>query len=152
MTRRTLVLLATAGSAVLMLAALGFQYLGDMPPCAMCYWQRYGHIAAIAAGLVALIAPLAAVVLIGAIAVGSSAGIGVYHAGVEQDWWPGPSTCTAGDIGGLSTDALLDQIMNAPLVRCDEIPWQMLGLSMAGWNALASALLVLVWLAALRAR
>ena len=152
MTRRSLMVLATAGSAALMLAALGFQYLGDMPPCKLCYWQRYGHVGAIAAGLVAIAAPLAIVALLGAAAVGSSAAIGAYHAGVERGWWEGPTSCTSQDLSGLDTNALLDQIMNAPLVRCDEIPWQMLGVSMAGWNAIASALLVLVWLAALRAR
>ena len=78
--------------------------------------------------------------------------IGVYHAGVEQGWWEGPSSCTSGDISGLSTDELLNQIMNAPLVRCDEIPWQMLGLSMAGWNAVISLALAVIWVVALRTR
>ena len=81
-----------------------------------------------------------------------TAGIGFFHAGVEQGWWEGPSTCTSGDIGGLSTEELMNQIMAAPLVRCDEIPWEMFGLSMAGWNAAISAVLVLLWLAAWRAK
>jgi disulfide bond formation protein DsbB len=76
----------------------------------------------------------------------------MYHAGVEQKWWEGPTSCTSGDIGGLSAEELMDQIMSAPLVRCDDIPWEMFGLSMAGWNALLSAGLVLVWLAAFRAK
>ncbi len=90
--------------------------------------------------------------LLGALAALTTAAIGVFHAGVEQKWWEGPSSCTSGDIGGLSTEDLMEQIMSAPLVRCDDIPWQMLGLSMAGWNAVLSGVLVLVWIAAWRAR
>ena len=80
----------------------------------------------------------------------STAAVGAYHVGVEQGWWEGPTTCTSGAIDGLSTDALLDQIMGAPLIRCDEIAWQMLGLSMAGWNAVLSLTLAVVWMLAAR--
>ncbi len=90
--------------------------------------------------------------LLGALSALTTAAIGVFHSGVEQKWWEGPSSCTSGDIGGLSTEDLMEQIMSAPLVRCDDIPWQMLGLSMAGWNAVLSGVLVLVWIAAWRAR
>ena len=69
---------------------------------------------------------------------------------MEQGWWPGPTTCTSGPVGGLSTDELLNQIMAAPLVRCDDIPWQLMGLSMAGWNAVVSLLLLGLWIAAAR--
>lgn len=149
-TRRTAMLLAAGGSAALMLAAFGFQYLGDMPPCKLCYWQRYGHVGAIAAGLAAIVAPLALVALAGAAAAGSSAVIGAYHTGVERGWWEGPASCSSAGIEGLSTDELMAQIMSAPLVRCDEVPWQMLGLSMASWNAVAALALTALWLAALR--
>jgi disulfide bond formation protein DsbB len=145
-------ILAAAGSAAMLLAAFGFQYLGEMPPCKLCYWQRYGHGGAVFAGLLALVVPVALVAVLGAASALASAGIGAYHAGVEQGWWQGPTTCTSGSIEGLSADELLNQIMAAPLVRCDEIPWQMLGLSMAGWNAVVSLGLALVWIAALRAR
>ncbi|MBL4768247.1 MAG: disulfide bond formation protein B, partial [Rhodobacteraceae bacterium] len=77
-------------------------------------------------------------------------GIGIYHTGVERGWWEGPTTCTSGPIGGLSGQDLMAQIMFAPLVRCDEVPWEMFTLSMASWNAIASFGLVLVWLAAVR--
>ncbi len=151
--RNRLVLIAAAGSVALLLGAWGFQYLGGLAPCKMCIWQRYPHAAAALIGAVALALPRVTVLpLLGALAAATTAGIGVYHAGVEQKWWEGPSSCTSSDIGGLSTTELMDQIMNAPLVRCDDIPWEMLGLSMAGWNAVLSAGLVLVWLAAWRAR
>ena len=150
MTRDRYILLATGGSLALMLGALGFQYLGGLPPCKLCYWQRYPHVAAIAIGLVALALPGRVLPALGALAALATAAVGGYHTGVERGWWEGPDTCTSGDIGGLSTDALLDQIMNAPLVRCDEIAWEFLTLSMASWNMIASLVLAGLWIAAYR--
>ncbi len=151
--RSTYVILAAGGSAALLLGAWGFQHIGGLAPCKMCIWQRYPHVAAVVIGALALVLPkLNPLPLIGALAAFITAGIGFFHAGVEQGWWEGPSTCTSGDIGGLSAEELMNQIMAAPLVRCDEIPWDMFGLSMAGWNAAISAVLVLLWLAAWRAK
>ncbi len=151
--RSTYVILAAGGSAALLLGAWGFQHIGGLAPCKMCIWQRYPHVAAVVIGALALMLPkLNPLPLIGALAAMITAGIGFFHAGVEQGWWEGPSTCTSGDIGGLSAEELMNQIMAAPLVRCDEIPWDMFGLSMAGWNAAISAVLVLLWLAAWRAK
>ena len=67
---------------------------------------------------------------------------------VERGWWPGPDTCTSSDITNLSTEDLMTRIMNAPLVRCDEVQWDLLGLSMASWNAVISLGLAGLWLAA----
>lgn len=151
--RRLLILLATAGSAGLLIGAWGFQHIGGLAPCKMCIWQRYPHGVAVLIGMLAFLLPgIRPLPLFGALAAAATAGIGAFHAGVEQGWWEGPSTCTSGEIGGLSQQDLFDQIMNAPLVRCDDIAWQMLGLSMAGWNAVFSALLMLIWLMAWRAR
>ncbi|SLN09957.1 disulfide bond formation protein B [Ruegeria meonggei] len=154
MTRRNLlVLIAAGGSLALLLGAWGFQHLGGLPPCKMCIWQRYPHGAAILIGVLALALPRQVLLpLLGALAALTTAAIGVFHAGVEQGWWEGPTSCTSGDIGGLSTQELMDQILSAPLVRCDDIPWELFGLSMAGWNAVLSGVLVLVWLTAWRAR
>lgn len=151
MTRTTLIALATLGSAALMAGALGFQYIGGLPPCAMCYWQRYPHIAAVIIGLLWLALRSGWLIPLGALAALGTAAIGAYHTGVERGWWEGPSSCTSGDIGGLSTDELLDRIMSAPLVRCDEVPWEFLTLSMASWNALFSLALAVLWIAAWRA-
>ncbi|OBY27274.1 disulfide bond formation protein B [Leisingera sp. JC1] len=145
---RILIVLAAGGSAALLLGALGFQYIGEMAPCKLCYWQRYPHAAAAGIGLLALIIPGAVLPYLGALAALATAGVGAYHTGVERGWWEGPSTCTSGPIGGLSPDQLMEQIMAAPLVRCDEVPWEMLSLSMASWNALASFGLALLWISA----
>ncbi|MEM9794390.1 MAG: disulfide bond formation protein B, partial [Pseudomonadota bacterium] len=96
----------------------------------------------------ALLVPFALLALVGALAALGTAAVGVYHAGVEQGWWEGPNTCTSGPVEGLSPNELLNQILEAPVVRCDEVAWSMAGISMAGWNAIASALLAVIWLTA----
>ena len=145
---RNLALLAAAGSAALLLGALAFQYIGGLPPCKMCIWQRWPHLVAVLIGAVFLVATYRILALAGAAAATTTGGIGVFHAGVEQGWWDGPDTCTSGSIEGLSASQLLDQIMAAPVVRCDDIAWQMLGVSMAGWNAIISFGLAGVWVLA----
>ncbi|MCV3271011.1 disulfide bond formation protein B [Roseobacter sp. WL0113] len=150
MTRSHLISLAALGSAALLIGAFAFQHLGGLPPCALCIWQRYPHGVAVLIGLVALRVQHGALAAAGALAAFATGAVGAFHVGVEQGWWEGPTTCSAGSIQGLSADDLLDQIMAAPLVRCDEIAWQMLGISMAGWNALLSFGLMALWLAALR--
>ena len=150
--RTALIILAAGGSALLMLGALGFQHLGDMAPCKLCLWQRWPHVAAIGIGIVALMLRGPALPALGALAALTTAGIGAYHAGVERDWWQGPTSCTSSAASDLSTDDLFDQIMAAPLIRCDDIPWEMLGLSMAGWNMVVSLGLAALWVMAVRAR
>ena len=155
MTRLTLILAAGAGSAALLLGAYGFQHLGGLAPCKLCLWQRWPHGVAIVLAALALLfkgARLTALAIGGALAALASAAVGLYHVGVEQKWWEGPSTCSSQPIGGLSTDELLDQIMAAPLVRCDEIAWQFAGLSMAGWNMVVSLVLATLWIAAARTK
>ena len=138
MTRQFATLLLTLASLAMILSAWGFQYIGGYPPCKMCYWQRYPHMAAIAIGALALATKNRVFAWLGAAAMMITGGIGVFHSGVERKLWEGPTSCSSTSIGGLNTDQLFDQIMNAPLVRCDEIPWEMFGLTMANLNALAS--------------
>ncbi len=130
-------------SLALILAVLGFQYLAGILPCEMCHWQRWPHIAAAIVGLgggllvlsgylnASYAKPLAwcAVVLIAV-----SGALGVYHAGAEWHWWPGPQACTgnAFRFNGGKLD------LNAPIVQCDIAAWRLFGLSMAGYNAIIS--------------
>ncbi len=143
------ILLAGLGSIALLLGALGFQYLGKLAPCPMCIWQRWPHLVAAVIALLAMTMlwqarrPLSA---LGGIAMAVSAGLGIYHAGVEQLWWEGPGSCSGADPSTLSTEDLMAQIMNAPLVRCDEIVWEFLDITMAGWNAIISVGLSLLWI------
>ena len=152
MTRKSLILLAAGGSAALLLGAFGFQYLGGLAPCKLCLWQRWPHGAAVLMGGLALAYYRPIFLWLGALAADATGLIGVYHTGVERGWWEGPDTCTSGAISGLSTDELMAQIMAAPVIRCDEVPWEMLGLSMASWNAVASFGLAAIWIFAARAR
>lgn len=152
LSQRHLILLAASGSAVLMLGALGFQHLGGMAPCKLCIWQRWPHVIAIALGVVALFVLPRVLSFAGLLAALTTAALGGYHTGVERGWWEGPSSCSSSGTSGVSADALFEQIMAAPLVRCDQVPWEMLGLSMASWNIVVSLGLAALWLMALRAR
>ncbi|NKB28279.1 MAG: disulfide bond formation protein B [Rhodobacteraceae bacterium] len=151
MTRRNLILLATLGSAALLGGAFVFQAMG-YAPCKMCYWQRWPHGVAIGAGALALLTGWALWIAAGALAALVTGAIGVYHAGVELKFWPGPSSCSGGDTGlaGLSGADLLNTDVNDKVVMCDEVSWAFVGISMAGWNAIFSFGLVVVWLMALR--
>ena len=151
---RKLGTVAAAGSAALLAGAFFFQAIG-YAPCAMCLWQRWPHAVAILAGaLLLVLSPYRALLGLGAAAMIVTSGLGLYHTGVERDWWEGPSSCTGSGAGlsGLSGDALLSFDDVPPLVLCDEVTWQFLSLSMASWNAILSALLAGVWILALRGR
>jgi disulfide bond formation protein DsbB len=128
---RLMALLVPAG---LLGGALGSQYLGGLYPCEMCYWQRWPHAAAIVLAGASFVMPSRARLLtaLAALAIAASGAIGVFHAGVEIGSWEGLTRCTAG--GAIS----LEDLMNVPLVRCDQVQWSLLGISMAGWNAIIS--------------
>ena len=149
---RSLILMATLGSVGLLAGAFAFQYIGGLAPCQLCLWQRWPHAAAILIGAVALATGLRGLAWFGAMAALATAGIGVFHVGVEQLWWEGLASCTAGSIEGISAADLLDPTKDvAKVVRCDEIAWSMLGVSMAGWNVILSLILAALWVKAARA-
>ncbi|MEO9898406.1 MAG: disulfide bond formation protein B [Paracoccaceae bacterium] len=141
---------AAGGSLVLLLGAIAFQHWGGLAPCKMCIWQRYPHVAAIALGALFFFVPSPILLALGALAALITAGIGAYHVGVEQKWWEGPTSCSGGNVSALNADELFNQIMAAPLVRCDDIAWSLAGISMAGWNALFSLMLACFWITALK--
>ena len=136
------------GSVALLLAAFAFQYLGGLPPCPLCIDQRWAHGIAIALGVLVLVWPRRGLAVLAGFAVLVGAGIALYHAGIEQQWWAGPTTCTALDPGTVPSGELLDRILETPVVLCDQIAWSFGGVSMAGWNAILSLILALVWLRA----
>lgn len=151
-----------AGAIALMLAlaaivaALGFQYVGGYAPCPLCLVQRYAYYAGIPLLFAALVlvasdrAGWAAVVLfIVALAFLANIGLGIYHAGAEWKFWPGPDTCAsaAQTLGG-GSGGLLQQLETTRVIRCDEAPWTFLGLSFAGWNVVTSFLIAVAALQA----
>jgi disulfide bond formation protein DsbB len=126
----------------LLAGAYGSQYLGGLYPCEMCWWQRYAHFAAVPLAALAFIGPAASsrsrsFTLLAALAIAVSGAIGVYHAGVEAKIFEGFTQCTALSNSSNTAD-LLKQITHAPLVRCDEIQFRFLGITLAGWNAIFS--------------
>ena len=148
MTRRRLILLAAAGSAALLTGAFLFQAMGYLP-CRICIWQRWPHAVAILAGVGAFVFAPRLFALVGAGAALVTAGIGIFHTGVERGWWDGPQSCTGEGLGGLSGADLLSFDAPAPPM-CDEVAWALFGISMASWNAILSLLLAGLWIAAVR--
>ncbi len=147
MTRTSLIWIATLGSAGLLAGAFAFQYFGGLIPCILCIYQRWPHGVAILIGLLALRGRGGATLpLLGMLAMLVTAGMGVYHAGVELGWFAGLATCTVDTLQGVSAGDLLNtDIAVGKPVRCDAVPWAMLGISMAGWNAIISAGLAGIW-------
>ncbi len=135
-------LIALLTPVLLLGGALLSQYVGGLFPCEMCMWQRWPHLVAIFFALDAYVLrarPQIAFLFTGlaALAIAVSGAIGLFHAGVEYGWWEGLTTCTASNTGGTTQD-MLNSIMNAPLIRCDVAPWTLMGISLAGYNALFS--------------
>jgi len=127
--------------------ALGSQYVGGLHPCEMCYWQRWPHGAAILLAALAFAFPIESsrartLTLFAALAIALSGAIGVYHALVELRILEGLTTCTATGNGSLA------EILATPLIRCDQVQFAFLGISMAGWNAILSlgSAIVIFWL------
>ncbi len=128
--------------SALLAGAFGSEILGGLVPCEMCWWQRYPHMAAIVLAALSFTGSPATrrsrmLTGLAAVAIAVSGLIGVYHAGVELKIFEGLTTCTS-FAAGASNEDLLKSILKAPLVRCDQVQWSFLGISMAGWNAIIS--------------
>ncbi len=133
---------AGVGSVVLA-SAYAYQHLGGLQPCVLCLYQRWPWWIAVGLGCLAVLMrrrPGVALTMTAAasLAILSGAGIAGFHVGVEQQWWEGLASC--GGTAGMPTtvEALRQQIMSAPVVRCDEVAWSLFGISMAGYNFLIS--------------
>lgn len=135
------------------LGLLGGAYLSQygfgLFPCEMCWWQRYALFAALPFAVLGWLRPAPkAMTALALLAILTGGLIGGFHAGVEYGWWEGLTACASGVKAG-SGDAL-DAILNAPVIRCDVAPWNLFGVSLAGWNFLISVPLALLGLAGLR--
>ncbi len=133
--------------------ALVSQYFFSLQPCVLCVYQRWPYVAVIILALagLALAKKLGVCVFQLLIATGFAvtSGIGMFHVGVEQGWWKGTSECVADTAKTLSLDELRSQIMSAPLVKCNEIAWELFGISMAGYNVLFAGAMALFMILAL---
>jgi disulfide bond formation protein DsbB len=131
-----------AVSAVVLGAALASQYVGGLVPCELCVLQRWPWAAAITISIVALFVgqprSLSWVALILGLVFVVGIGFAFYHLGVEQHWFAGPSACTPGAATPTSLEEMRQRILSAQVVRCDQVQWSLYGVSLAGWNLLAS--------------
>jgi disulfide bond formation protein DsbB len=149
-------LIAALAVAIVAAATLAgawfFQLVLDIRPCPLCLEQRYAYYLAVPLGaLVAFAAMkgaprplLLAGLAILALAALGNAWLGAYHAGVEWGFWQGPTDCT-GPVGNLgSAGNLLERLDSVKVIRCDEVQWRFLGLSLAGYNVLISLLMAAI--------
>jgi len=128
-------------SVAALTAALISQYVFDMHPCYLCLWQRIPYAVVILLAVLGVVATKIMGAKYGAfnialcgIAFLINSGIAFYHVGVEQGWFS--SGCTFGDLAGLSPEEIAEAIANAPSVSCADIPFELFGISMAGYNVL----------------
>src|SRR5437879_12298846 len=139
---RALVLLALGASVAIVGGALLFQYVGGLVPCELCLYQRWPYYAAIVAAIAALLTGSAAamreILLLCGLLFAAGLALAVYHVGVELHWFAGPSACTGSGTGAQTIEELRAQLLNRQPVNCDEPAWRLFGVSLAGWNALAS--------------
>jgi len=142
-----LVALASLG---LITAALFFEYVIGLAPCKLCLTQRLPHYGLIALGLISTIRPSHQLLWrsVGALLASVTAGVGLQHVGVEQGWWQGPQGCSSQINAEASLADLTTALLATPVVRCDEVAWSFLSISMAGWNMIISALLAFFLIAA----
>jgi disulfide bond formation protein DsbB len=154
-TARNLLLLVLLGSAAVIGGALLFQYAGGLAPCELCLLERWPYY--IGMPLVALVIAgggRRGVLIGGSVLVTllflASTGLAFYHVGVEQHWFAGPTACTGGSTGAKTLEDLRAQLMATQPVRCDEPQWTLLGVSLAGFNLLASLALAALAVLAVR--
>ncbi len=130
--------------------AWGFQLIGGLPPCPLCLQQRWPYYIVIPLMSVAFALarsnpwslPVKALLATGAVTLLVGAILGGYHTGVEWGWFEGPTGCSGGET--LTPGTKLNESADIQVIRCDEAPWHLFGLSLAGYNTLISAALSLV--------
>ncbi|MDD1519650.1 MULTISPECIES: disulfide bond formation protein B [Bradyrhizobium] len=129
-----------------------FQLVLEILPCPLCLEQRYAYYLAIPLGALTALAArsgaprplLLAGLAILALAMLVNAGLGAYHSGVEWGFWKGPTDCSGPVVNLGSAADLLSKLDTVKVVRCDEVQWRFLGLSLAGYNVLISLLMAAI--------
>jgi disulfide bond formation protein DsbB len=139
----------TVIAAATLVGAWIFQYGFNIVPCELCLEQRYAYYFVIPAGALLVLAASRGLdrrwVALGLVVLGlvtlANAGLATYHSGVEWGWWKGPTACTGPIVDFGKAGNLLEQLNKVKVVRCDEVQWRFLGLSLAGYNVLISLLM-----------
>ena len=152
LTLRAFAGLVLVASCLVFGTALLSQYWGGLAPCELCLLQRWPWAVAIAISIVVLLfgrpaaLPWAALALAVIFAIGAA--FAFYHVGVEQKWFAGPSACTVHPGAAMTVEEMERQLLSTPPVLCDKVQWSLFGVSLAGWNLLASLAMVAFCLAA----
>ena len=142
----------TAIAAATLAGAWFFELVLDIRPCPLCLEQRYAYYLAVPLGLVLAFAAsrraprpvLLAGFVVLLLAALANAWLGGYHAGVEWQFWQGPTDCSGPVVNLGSAGNLLERLDTVKVVRCDEVQWRFLGLSLAGYNVLISLAMAMI--------
>jgi disulfide bond formation protein DsbB len=134
-------------AAAMLGIAHGFETFGHYPPCELCLKQRDVYWVILWSGVALSVASrlrptvLRPACFILAVLFAAECAVAVYHAGVEWKWWPGPTSCTSAGTHAVSVADMANLLSGKPqhVVQCDVAAWRLIGLSMAGWNAVAAA-------------
>lgn len=142
---RTAAIYVAIAAAGLLVTVFVMEHGFGIAPCNLCLLQRWPHGAVIPLAALALVPGISNsgrcyLLLLCAAAFATTTGIGIYHVGVEQGIFEGPTACSGG-ITGDSIEELRRKLMAAPVVKCDEVAWSLFGISLAGYNVLASSAL-----------
>jgi len=153
---RLMPLAIVAACLVILGVAYASEIWGGLKPCVLCMYQRYAFMAAAGFGVLGLVlggrsGPRRALVGLAGLAFLTGAGIALFHVGVEQLWWRGTAECHAQALDlSQSVEDLRKQMLQTDFVACDQVAWSLFGISMAGYNVIASLALGLASLWAAR--
>lgn len=139
-------------SCTILLAALSLQFIAGLPPCELCHLQRWPYVFASMFALLMLTMPKTVngalvsnqILFVILLVFLFSALLASYHYGIEMQWWEGISSCTNDIKSGDSLDELKTKLLSTPVVQCDQPAWQLFQISLAGYNALISLLLLAI--------
>ena len=134
----------------MILFALISEYVFEFAPCSLCLIQRYPHmfVAITSVWLIFFRTHNVFLYPVNTLVMALSIILASYHVGVEQSIFQGPQSCSSSNLSFMnekSAEALLKEILNTSVIRCNEVKWAFVGLSMATWNLILSIALFIGW-------
>ena len=136
----------------MILFALISEYVFGFAPCSLCLTQRYPHILVAVTSVWLIFFRTHNVFLypVNTLVMALSIILASYHVGVEQSIFQGPQSCSSSNlplVSEKSAEALLKEILNTSVIKCNDVTWSFMGLSMATWNLILSIALFIGWTA-----
>ena len=132
------------------LVALSAAYLGEyrfgLTPCKLCLYQRYTLVIAVFLASVCLFLPRSyrAGIFAASLLFFITAGIAFYQVALEKHLIE--ASCLSTQVTE-NVDALREQLLQTPLVECDQVQWSFHGISLAGFNGIFNLLMAILCLA-----